>query len=180
MRDVGRTPSATRRNNSSPVNRRARRSALLTAGWLIPRLAAARVTLPSSMMASRTETRFRSSRKASSRAQRAGGSVAATLDHKSSVARRTAQGSPFNPARPRESWDPGQHAWTRRSGLRTLMFETRSRLPPFAIASRFRREVCDSGAGVDRVALLAFEVGFLQRLVQNLARPCDRDEADAG
>src|SRR5262249_36340203 len=62
---------------------RARRSALLTAGWLIPRVAAARVTLPSSMMASRTETRFKSTRTASP------DDVAARLHEREQVARRS-------------------------------------------------------------------------------------------
>ncbi|MDT4877372.1 hypothetical protein FQZ97_1128860 [compost metagenome] len=59
-RGVGSTPAPERRTNSSPSSSRRRRSELLTAGWVIARLRAARVRLRSAITSSKTRSRLRS------------------------------------------------------------------------------------------------------------------------
>ena len=59
-RGVGTTPDGTRMNSGSSKASRIRRSAMLTAGWLIPSRRAARLTLSSSYKAKAIGRRFRS------------------------------------------------------------------------------------------------------------------------
>ncbi|MNV79169.1 hypothetical protein D3C71_1727080 [compost metagenome] len=57
---VGSTPWPLRTTSSSPTTSRKRRMALLTAGWVMDSLWAARVRLRSAITSSKTRNRFRS------------------------------------------------------------------------------------------------------------------------